>query len=106
MSDTHFTEPVDSTVTITEITQAWDNWLTFHRGINCEETMERFFTYCHSVPQSFVDDLLDWEAGCVDERCYDDTRHVASSTAQRVKMLAGPYFNAVVSAYYAKHPWK
>ena len=104
--ETHFTELVDSSVTISEIEQAWENWLTFHRGIDCEETEERFFAYCHSYEQSFVDDLLDWESYSFDEHKYGDIRHVAASTADRIKLAASPHFNTILNAYYAKHPWK
>lgn len=100
------TEPVDATVTRAEIEQAWNNWLSFHHGLNCDETQLRFFNYCHSLEQDHVDDLLDWGSEHDDVRHYGDPRQVAASTAQRIKLLAGPYFNAIISLYYAKFPWK
>jgi len=106
MSDTHFTEPVDSTVTITEVAQAWDNWLTFHHGISCDKTEEQFFSYCHSLEQSFIDDLLDWGSYSFDDQRFGETRHVAASTAHRIKMMAGPHYHTIANAYYANHPWK
>lgn len=100
------TEPKDNTITVAEIRQAWGNWLTYHRGIHCEETEERFFTYCHNLEQSFVDDLLDWTADHDDEREYGDRRQVATSTANRIRLAASHHFNTVLNAYYIKHPWK
>jgi len=100
------TEPKDAYVHVSEIEKAYDNWLYFHRGIQCEETEARFFTYCHTVEQSFVDDLLDWGSYSFDDQRFGENRHVASSTAQRIKMVAGPHWNTVLNAYYAKHPWK
>jgi hypothetical protein len=100
------TEPKDDYITVGEISQAWENWLTFHKGIHCEETEERFFTYCHSIEQSFVDDLLDWSV-VDDERPEDgDKRHVAANTASRIRLAASHHFNAILNAYYIKHPWK
>lgn len=87
-----------SYITNSELRKAWKNWLYFHRGIHCEETEERFFKYCHTVEQSFIDDMLNWDDGKA-------TYHVAQDTAQRVVKAAGPYFNTIFSAYYAKHPW-
>ena len=104
--DQPLTEPKDSYVTVTEIEQAWNNWLYFHKGVHCEEVEERFFTYCHSLEQSFVDDLLDWRSDHDDERAYGDQRHVAASTTQRIKLAASPHFNTILNAYYVKHPWK
>lgn len=88
-----------SYVTNAELTKAWENWLYFHRGINCEETESRFFAYMHTQEQSFIDDCLDWD----NEK---GPYHVAADTAVRVIQAAGSYFNAIFSAYYAKHPWK
>lgn len=88
----------DTFITHETLTQAWANWLQHHHGLQCEEVEERFFTYCHSLEQSFIDDPLDWEND-------NDQYHVAADTAHRINLLAGPHFNTVISAYYAKHPW-
>ena len=100
------TEPKEAYVHVNEIERAWHNWMTAHYGIHCEETEERFFSYCHSVEQSRVDDLLDWGSFSFDDQKFGETRHVAASTANRIKMMAGPHFQTIVSVYYAKHPWK
>jgi len=93
------TEPKEAYITSEEVTKAHDNWVYFHKGLICDESEERFFTYCHSQAQSFVDDVLDWDNG-------EETYHVAGSTAQRIKQLGSPHFHAILEAWYAKHPWK
>jgi hypothetical protein len=95
---TETTEPVDDSVSAEECLQAEDNWYQAHYGIRCEETMERFFKYCHSLEQSRVDDQLLAEDPSI--------KRVASSTANRIRLLASPHFKTVVNAYYAKYPWK
>lgn len=92
------TEPITTTVTNHEVWEAWQHWLHFHRGINCSETEERFFAYCHTFEQSFADDPLDWDSDQLTFKVCDDT-------AKRVKQAAGPHFNTIFEAYYAKHPW-
>jgi len=99
MSDT---EPKEAYVHVNEIEQAWRNWMTAHYGIHCEETEERFFSYCHSVEQSFVDDLLDWQSYSFDDQRFGENRHVAASTAKRIKMMASQHFHAIVKMYYAR----
>lgn len=94
------TEEKTTYITHETLNQAWNNWLHFHRGIHCEETELRFYTYCHSLEQSFVDDALNWD----DDDLW--THHVAASTAYRVNLLAGPNFNMIIRAYYVNHPWK
>ena len=86
-------------ITNQELTQAWENWLHFHRGIHCEETEERFFAYCRSLEQNWIDAPLDWSNG-------EETYHVARSTAQRIKKLLSPNYNTWLEAYYINHPWK
>lgn len=92
------TKPQEVYITSAELEKAWDNWLYFHRGLHCEETEERFFTYCHSTEQSFVDDMLLLED--------PENKFVCAETAQKVRQCASPHFNTVLAAYYAKHPWK
>jgi hypothetical protein len=86
-------------LTIEELNHAWKNWLCFHRGLYCEETETRFFDYCHSHEQSFIDDPLDWDSDV-------EKFHVARDTAHRVKLAASTNWHAVFKAYYVKHPWK
>lgn len=76
--------------------KAEENWYKVHFGIRCEETMERYFNYCHSHEQSFIDDELTPE---------DDSLfyYVAPETANRIKLLASPNAETVVRAYYAKY---
>lgn len=75
--------------------QAEDNWYQVHFNIRCDETMDRYFNYCHSLEQSFIDDQLLPEN---DEEYY----YVAPDTAHRIKLLAGPNAETVVKAWYAK----
>lgn len=86
-------------VTNLELRTAWQNWLYFHKGLHCEEVEIRFFNYCHTVKQSFIDDSLDWDND-------GDRYHVAVDTAQRIKQLAGSYSETICKAYYIKNPWK
>lgn len=85
-------------ITNEELTQAWENWLYFHRGIHCEEVEGRFFTYCHNLDQSWVEACLDWGNG-------QDTYHVSIGTAERIRKCASSNFNALLEAYYINHPW-
>jgi hypothetical protein len=100
MAETRELEPVTTTTTPHEVGQAWRNWLHYHRGIDCDEVMERFFLYLHSIEQSHTEDCLDWDASDP-----DTIYKVSPGTAERVRMGASPDFNAVFTAYYAKNPW-
>lgn len=93
------TEPVDDQVTYEEFNRAEENWYEGHYGLRCEEAETRFFTYCHSLEQSFVDNVL---GGDGDDGVYK----VAASTAQRIRLLASPNFKTIIEAYYKRHPWK
>lgn len=90
----------DTKITHEELRLAWRNWLYFHRGIDCDETEERFYAYCHSLEQSFVDDILDW-----DEHT-DQPIIVAADTARNIRQCASIHFDAILNAYYVTHPWK
>lgn len=95
------TEPKEAYITIEELKQAWKNWIYFHKGIECEEVETRFYMYCHTLEQSFIDDLLDWDAN-------NDVKkmHVAKGTANRIKSAASTHFNTILNAYYIRNPWK
>lgn len=77
--------------------RAEENWYRAHYHVRCEEVMNRYFAYCHSVDQSFIDDMLTSEDD-------SDFYYVAPETADRIKMLASPHYETIVRAYYAKNP--
>lgn len=80
--------------------QAWQNWLEFHYGLDCEELETRFFDYVHPLmADSYTDDPLDWDS--------DDLEfNVLPQTRDRVVALAGPHHYAVIKMHYANNPWK
>lgn len=88
-------EPQSTHVSSSEVEAAWDNWLKFHHMVDCDEVLERFFTYIHTLEQSHGEDSVDW--------IEDGPYHVCGSTAQHIQQAAGPYFHAVFTAYYAKY---
>lgn len=93
------TKPKTTFVTNEQLYQAEKNWHEAHFGLRCEEVMERFFSYLHSLEQSAEEDMLCHENGA-------EKYHVSASTAKRIKQLAGPHFHTMVKAYYVNHPWK
>lgn len=82
-----------------QVEKAWENWLDFHYGLDCEQTMERF---CRLIDptDSNVQMISAWQD--------DDTEEIAvfPDIATRLNMLSGPYHHAYIKAYYANHPWK
>ena len=92
------TEDPITHVTNDELRKAEANWIEWHRGVMCQEVYERYFNFLHSKEQGYVDDLLIPESK-------SERYHVCASTAEKVKMLAGPHYNAIITAYFVKNPW-
>lgn len=84
-------------VTEAQMEQAYNNWVDFHYGWDCEEAITRFFRWLDPIG-------IDHEA--IDPWSERGTLKLLPKTAQRLNMLSGPHHVAFIKIYYINHPWK
>lgn len=79
-------------ITARIVVKAWENWLEFHYGLHCEELETRFFTYID--PKDASEDIINWDK--------DNAVNVIPACAEKLKLLAGPHWRALITAAYAR----
>lgn len=80
------------------LNKAWLNWLDFHHGIDCEETMERFCEFID--PGDTNEQSLDYWDNDGEE--YE----VTSEIAHRLRLASSMDHHAIFKAHYVRNPWK
>lgn len=81
-----------------KIEKAWENWIEFHYGIDCEVTMERF---CRLIdPGDTNPTSIDAWSG------EDEFIEVFPSIHKRITLLSGHNYHAFIKAWYVNNPWK
>jgi hypothetical protein len=80
------------------IEKAWENWLDFHYGLDCDESMDRFCKLVDPGDRN-TQTISPWNSD-------DHDVKVLPEIAARLNMLAGPHYHAYIKAYYATRPWK
>lgn len=82
---------------IEKLEKAWENWVDFHYGWDCEEAIIRFFKWVD--PNKMDREAIDPFTG----RGYC---RVLPLTAKRINILLSPHHHAYLKAWYIQHPWK
>lgn len=80
------------------LNKAWENWLNFHYGIHCEETMERFCNFVDTEDTN--EQVLDFWNG--DEEYYEMFPDIAHS----LRLASGLDHHAIFKAHYVRNPWR
>lgn len=86
------------TVQQDQIEKAWENWLDFHYGLDCDECMDRFCKLVDPGDKN-KESINPWNSE-------DDETAVLPEIAARLNMLSGPHCHSYIKAYYATRPWK
>jgi hypothetical protein len=83
-----------------KVEKAWENWLEFHYGLDCDELMERFENFVNRGGKNPTS-IDPWSLDCDDEII-----EVLPSVAKSINMLVGPHYPTLIKAWYVRNPWK